>query len=76
MTLKRIKNNMAFRLDKNNFNFGEGTKPSPAKSFLGKAMGVLNPLGPAKMALDLVRKNRKSKEDKAKQNINDIANTA
>jgi len=67
---------MAFRLDKNNFNFGEGTKPSPNRSFLGKAMGVLNPLGPAKMALDLVRKNRKSKEDKAKQNINDIANTA
>ncbi len=67
---------MAFRLDKNNFNFGEGTKPSPNKSFLGKALGVLNPLGPAKMALDLVRKNRESKEDKAKQNINDIANTA
>jgi len=67
---------MAFRLDKNNFNFGEGTKPSPNRSFLGKAMGVLNPLGPAKMALDLVRKNRKSKEDKRKENINDIANTA
>ena len=67
---------MAFKLNKDNFDFGEGTKPSPNRSFLGKAMGVLNPLGPAKIALDLVRKNRKSKEDKAKQNINDIANTA
>ena len=67
---------MAFRLDKNNFNFGEGTKRSPNRSFLGKAMGVLNPLGPAKMALDFMNKKRKDKEDKQKENINNIANTA
>ena len=60
---------MAFKLDKNNFNFGEGTKPSPAKSFLGKAMGVLNPLGPAKMALDFINNKRKDKEVKRKENI-------
>lgn len=67
---------MAFKLNKNNFDFGEGTKPSPNRSFLGKAMGVLNPLGPAKIALDLIKKKRKDKEDKRTQNINDIANTA
>jgi hypothetical protein len=67
---------MAFKLNKDNFDFGEGTKPSPNRSFLGKAMGVLNPLGPAKIALDLIKKKRKDKEDKRKQNINDIANTA
>lgn len=67
---------MAFRLDKNNFDFGEGTKPSPNKSFLGKALGVLNPLGQAKMALNLMNKKREDKEDKQKENTNNIANTA
>jgi len=67
---------MAFKLDKNNFNFGEGTKPSPNKSFLGKALGVLNPLGPAKLIMDRIKSKRENKEDARKQNIRDISRTA
>tara|TARA_R110000822_G_scaffold272121_1_gene394669 strand:+ start:191 stop:394 length:204 start_codon:yes stop_codon:yes gene_type:complete len=67
---------MAFKLDKNNFNFGEGTKPSPNKSFLGKALGVLNPLGPAKLIMDRINSKRENKEDARKQNIRDISRTA